>query len=148
MSTRYYFAARYSRNPEMRGYRDQLEAATDASVTSRWIDCHDDELEVSYTPEQMNAAPNACWTHGQSDVDDMWRADVIVSFTGNGGGGKGGRHIKHGYMLARSDMRNHPAAGPRIVVIGPRENIFHCHPGTEVYPDFAAFLAHETRPTA
>ena len=32
---------------------------------------------------------------------------------------------------------------PRLIVVGPRENIFHCHPATEVYPDFGAFLAHE-----
>ena len=133
--TCYYFAARYSRHPEMRGYRDRLVATIpNAIVTSRWIDCHNDELEQSYTPEVLNADPAGCWKYGRDDLNDLNAADVIVSFTGQGGGGKGGRHVEHGYALALI---------ARIVVIGPRENIFHCDPDTEVYPDFDAFLAHE-----
>ena len=137
MTTYYYFAARYSRHPEMRAYRDEIEAALDAKVTSRWIDCHNDELENSYTPEQLNADPDGCWRHGAHDLEDLEDADVLVSFTGNGGGGKGGRHIEHGFFLATA------GGGRRVVIVGPRENIFHCHPGTEAYPDWAAFLAHE-----
>lgn len=141
--TRYYFAARYSRHPEMRGYRDELtRAIPGAVVTSRWIDCHDDELEQSYTPEVLNADPEGCWRHGEHDLDDLAQADVLVSFTGNGGGGKGGRHIEHGYALGLLTW-DEDQPDPRIVVVGPRENIFHCHPATEVYPDWASFLAAE-----
>lgn len=136
MTTYYYFAARYSRHPEMRAYRDQLEAAGDFVVTSRWIDCHNEELEQSFTPEALNADPARCWFYGQHDIEDLDDADVLVSFTGNGGGGKGGRHIEHGYFLASSRFR-------RVVIVGPRENIFHCHPNTDVYPDWATFLAAE-----
>ena len=134
--TTYYFAARYSRHPEMRQYRDELHAAIrHAAVTSRWIDCHGGELEVSYTPEALNADPEGCWKHGQHDIDDIHDADVLVSFTGNGGGGKGGRHIEHGYALGSRFMR--------LVIVGPRENIFHCHPSTDAYPDWESFLASE-----
>ena len=46
--TTYYFAARYSRHPEMRDYRDQLlHALPYRRVTSRWIDMHGDELEAT-----------------------------------------------------------------------------------------------------
>jgi poly(3-hydroxybutyrate) depolymerase len=115
--TAYYLAARYSRNPELCEYRDELCAKIPGSVvTSRWIDQHAGELEASYTPEDLDAA------------------QVIVSFTGAGGGGKGGRHIEHGYAIA---------AGKRLVVVGPRENIFHCHPATEVYATWDDFLARE-----
>lgn len=138
MTTYYYFAARYSRHPEMRGYRDELlTSGLDVEVTSRWIDCHDDELEQSYTPEALNFDPAGCWRHGEHDLEDLDAADVLVSFTGNGGGGKGGRHIEHGYWLS-----THQRYG-RTVIVGPRENIFHCHPATEVYPDWASFLAAE-----
>lgn len=83
--TRYYFAARYSRNAELRGYRDELTAAVpDAEVTSRWIDQHGGELAVSYTPEALAADPDACWKHGQADLEDLANADAIVSFTGKG----------------------------------------------------------------
>jgi len=141
---RYYFAARYSRHPEMRTYRDELVAAIPgAEVTSRWIDCHNEELEQSYTPEVLNADPAGCWKHGQADLEDLDSALVIISFTGNGGGGKGGRHIEHGYMLGALTYHDDWGPDPRIVVVGPRENIFHCHPATEVYADWASFLAAE-----
>ena len=138
MTTYYYFAARYSRHPEMRAYRDELHAAGDFEVTSRWIDCHNEALEQSFTPEALNADPEGRWIYGKHDIEDLESADVLVSFTGNGGGGKGGRHIEHGYFLGWY-------SSARVVIVGPRENIFHCHPGTEVYPDWAAFLAAETR---
>lgn len=144
--SRYYFAARYSRHPEMRTYRDRLVASIpDAVVTSRWIDCHDGELEASYTPEHLNANPEECWKHGRADLEDVTTSDVLVSFTGRGGGGKGGRHIEHGYHLAAVDLPLDVLrpSRHRIVVVGPRENIFHCHPRTEVFPDFNAFLNHE-----
>lgn len=134
--TAYYFAARYRMHPVMRDYRDQLIAALpDARVTSRWIDLHGGELELSYTPELLNARPADCWRHGSSDLRDLRAADTIVSFTG-GEGGKGGRHVEHGYAIA---------ACKRLVIVGPRENIFHTHPATEVYTTFAEFLDREAR---
>ena len=149
--TAYYFAARYSRNPELRGYRDQLIAAIpDARVTSRWIDCHPDivgGLEQSFTPEALAQDPAGCWSFGQHDLEDLADAEAIVSFTGDGGGGKGGRHIEHGIAICYVD--NGPWLAPnvaqfRLIVVGPRENIFHCHPATEVYPTWVEFLGHES----
>lgn len=64
-------------------------------------------------------------------------AGAIVSFTGNGG--KGGRHIEHGIGIALHTFNNMY----RIIVIGERENIFHCHPATEIYADWNEFLASE-----
>ncbi len=147
--TGYYFAARYSRHAELAMYRNQLLAGLpNAVVTSRWIDCHDGELEQSYTPERLNADPAGCWRHGADDIEDLCDADVLVNFTGNGGGGKGGRYVEYGYWLAAVDViqQLRPyAPHPRICVVGPRENIFHCHPATEIYPDWTAFLTHELR---
>ena len=150
--TSYYFAARYSRNPELRAYRDQLVATIPgAVVTSRWIDCHSDivgGLEQSFTPDTLAADPAGCWRFGQHDLEDLSKADATVSFTGDGGGGKGGRHIEHGIAIAYVD--NHPwtvgEAGNRfrLIVIGPRENIFHCHPATEVYESWSLFLGSES----
>ena len=141
--SRYYFASRYSRHPEMRQHRAELVAAIpSAVVTSRWIDCHNGELEASYTPEALNADPQGCWRHGAADLDDLEAAQVLVSFTGPGG--KGGRHIEHGYFLAMSLMN----AELRVVIVGPRENIFHCAPDTEWFPDWQSFLAAEVNRNA
>lgn len=129
----YYFASRYSRHPELRGYRGELLAALPgATVTSRWIDCHDDELESSFSPEALNANPSGCWKYGAHDIEDLEASDTLVSFTGPGG--KGGRHIEHGYAMA---------LGRRIVIVGAREHIFHCSPDAEVYETWADFLAAE-----
>jgi hypothetical protein len=138
--TAYYFAARYSRHPEMRDYRDQLTSAVPgAIVTSRWIDCHGGDFDQSFTPDFLAAHPEECWTNGQHDLEDLSKADAIVSFTETGYEGgrpsKGGRHIEHGHAIAE---------GMRLVIVGPRENIFHCHPATEVYEAWVEFLGHES----
>lgn len=138
--TKYYFAGRYSRHAELAIYRDRLVTFGVGEVTSRWIDCHDGELENSYTPEELNTNPEKCWVHGYHDLEDLEAASVIVSFTGDGGGGKGGRHIEHGYAIKTDREYSTPM---RLVIIGPRENIFHCHPATEVYETFDKFLSHE-----
>lgn len=143
---RYYFASRYSRNAELREYRDELvNQVPGAVVTSRWIDCHEDivgGLNESFTPEVLSADPDRCWQYGLHDLEDLEEADVIVSFTGPGG--KGGRHIEHGYGIALADS---PGSCFRLIVIGSRENIFHCHPVTEVYATWQEFLAAERERT-
>lgn len=131
---RYYFASRYSRHPELAGYRDELLAAIPgAAVTSRWIDRHGGALAESIAPATLNDDPAGCWEFGRDDLADLYFADTLVSFTGEGG--KGGRHIEHGYALGL-DMR--------VVIVGRRENIFHCEPGTEVYSTWGDFLDFET----
>lgn len=132
--TAYYFASRYSRHPELRQYRDQIVAAVPgAVVTSRWIDMHGGEFAESFDPAALAADPSGCWPNGQADLDDLAAADAIVSFTGPGG--KGGRHVEHGFAIA---------LGKRIALVGPRENVFHCHPATEVYETWIEFLGHES----
>ncbi len=120
-----YLASRYSRHDEMQGVRDVLEALGH-TVTSRWIDCHTDvvgDFTASFTPEFLNANPDKCGPLGQHDLDDLTKADVVISFT-CGTGGKGGRHVEFGYGLA---------LGKRMIVVGPRENVFHTLPQVEHY---------------
>ncbi len=136
MTTYYYFAGRYASHPTLSGFRDRLEASGDFEVISTWI--NGDELE-DVSPEMLASNPGRCWEFASTDLDQIDEADVIVSFT-EGGGGKGGRHIEHGYFLASLPEY---ATRRRAIVVGPREHIFHCHPRTEVYPDFEAFLTHE-----
>jgi hypothetical protein len=53
--TTYYFAARYSRNAEMRRYRNELAALIpDAKVTSRWIDQHGGTLLNSVVVRELD----------------------------------------------------------------------------------------------
>ena len=121
-----YLAARYSRNPEMRDVRDALERLG-FSVTSQWIDNHGGTL----TPERLSAEPEFCSSFALTDITDLNGAAIVVSFTGNGGGGKGGRHVEFGVGYA---------LGKRCIVVGPRENVFHCLPGVEVVENEAQLL--------
>lgn len=111
-----YLASRYSRHDEMQGVRDVLEAMGH-KVTSRWIDCHTDvvgDFTASFTQEFLNDQPDKCAPLGQHDIDDLIESDCVISFTGSDG--KGGRHVEFGYGLAM---------GKRMIVVGPRENVFH-----------------------
>ncbi|MGH7746140.1 MAG: hypothetical protein ACREQ5_15420 [Candidatus Dormibacteria bacterium] len=129
---RIYLAARYSRNSEMRGVRDVL-TALGHEVTSRWIDCHAGKYLTSFTPEHLNDDPEYCARLGLHDLEDVDAADAVLSFTDTTGGGKGGRHVEFGYALA------HPG-GKRVILVGPRENIFHTLPQVEHYPDWPRLL--------
>ncbi len=126
-----YLAARYSRNGEMRGVRDVLHGLGH-EVTSRWIDCHTDvvgDFSASFTEAVLNERPEDCAPLGRHDLDDIDRADVVISFTGSGG--KGGRHVEFGYAVA---------LGKRVIVIGPRENVFHTLPQVEHYVSWSRFV--------
>lgn len=125
MSSSIYLAARYSRHPEMRGVRDVL-TAIGHTVTSRWIDMHGGKYPTSFTPEILNDDPAYCGELGQHDVEDVTRADTCISFT-SGGGGKGGRHVEFGLALG---------LGKRVIVVGPREHIFHTLPQVEHFHDW------------
>ncbi len=144
----YYFAARFSRNAEMRRYRDQLQAAAPgAKVSSTWLDRRPD----AWPADQLNTDPAPAWARdARPDLADINDADVFVQFTETpdapaGPPSAGGRHVEFGYALARrdDDIYTIGVDPRRLVIVGPRENVFHAHPAVEVYADFAAFLAHE-----
>mgnify|MGYP001588867675 CR=1 FL=1 len=122
-----YLAARYSRNAEMRGVRDVLEAIGH-KVTSRWIDQHGGNLLESIVAEKLNAEPEACAHYAHVDLDDLSGADTLISSTSADGGGKGGRHVELGVAIG---------LGLRLVLVGPREHVFHTLPDIEWYPDWA-----------
>lgn len=123
-----YLAARYSRNPEMRGVRDVLEALGH-EVTSRWIDHHDGALLESVATAALNSDPASVRHYGQHDLEDLIASDIVISFTSTDGGGKGGRHVEFGYALALNK---------RVIVVGPRENVFHTLSDVEHYQDWSA----------
>lgn len=121
-----YLAARYSRNAEMRGVRDVLQGLGH-EVTSRWIDQHGGSLPESIAASKLNEDPEGAYPFAEADVEDLAAADTVVSFTSADGGGKGGRHVELGLALG---------LGKRVLIVGPRENVFHTLPVIEWYPDW------------
>jgi hypothetical protein len=141
---RYYFAGAYERRAELKAYAERLHAARiGAMVLSRWLtqDQTGEDAGFKVGGMETESARSAAWSYGRRDLEDLSCAQVIVSFTGEGT--RGGRHVEHGYAMALSDSDDPRVWRPRLVVVGPREHVFHCHPATEVYPDFEAFLNHE-----
>lgn len=113
-----YLAARFADQAMMRVVGDYL-TGLDFVITARWV--YGGEAGLSRAGCAL------------MDIEDVDAADTVVSFTQpersyNIGGG---RHTELGYALAK---------GKRLVVIGPREQIFHYHPAVEVHATLTAWL--------
>src|SRR5260221_13260147 len=54
--------------------------------------------------------------YAAEDLADIDQADAVVLFTQAGRHFAGGRHVEAGYALGK---------GKRLVVVGPRENVFY-----------------------
>lgn len=105
-----YLAARYDQRDRMLGIRDVL-TAMGHTITSTWIDNKTD----GFKPSEMNTDPGSSSPHAQRDMDEVLESDAIAVFTAYGRSLTGGRQVELGIALA---------AGKRILLIGPRENIF------------------------
>lgn len=110
MMNRIYLAGPYGRRDELSHYADRLEHFG-YTITSTWL--RSGEWEAR---EQVTRASSAV-----TDYYDLLLSDTLVCFTEPEGSGcsRGGRHVEFGVALAY---------GKKVVVVGPRENIFHCLP--------------------
>lgn len=139
---RYYFAAAYGRHAEMSRYAGQLEAAGLGTVVSRWHREVTPGLDQSFDAAFLGTRPDVAWEHGQRDLVDLRDAEVVVSFT-DGAHGRGGRQVEFGYALALHESDDPRVWAPRLVIVGPREHVFHCHPDVAVFAEFDHFLIDE-----
>ena len=117
-----YLATRYRRIDEMNRRAEDLRKLGHL-VTSRWLDGHHEAPMPLDDPSWPEIA--------QEDVDDVRAADVVVSFTQSQRGGGGGRHVEFGLGLG---------LGKRLVLVGPREHLFHTLPSVEVYRTWSEAL--------
>ena len=138
--TRIYLAARYFRLDELNGYAEQLRAMG-FTVDARWLKgAHrfsDDALSVEAATDQISLVG---LRFAQDDYEDVRDADWVLCFTEKvrSGHSRGGRHVEMGLALAWRK---------RVVVIGPRENVFCCLPQVEHYIDFKEFTDLEELPS-
>lgn len=126
-----YLAARYGRREELCGYRAELEAMGHV-VTSRWLNgdhqVSDDGLSLPGTPRQARQ-------FADDDLVDLCDSDAIVSFSEppRSVPNRGGRHVEFGIGIGLTvalqtldDVTGLPRTAPHLVVVGHRENVFHC----------------------
>lgn len=118
-----YLCSRYSRRDELRAIRERLHNETKHTVIARWLDTEWEEKEVgghSVAPLEYRRK----WA--LQDVEDVKCCDCLIAFSEDNlslAGKRGGRHVEFGIALA---------LGKRLIVVGPRENLFHEHPEVEV----------------
>ena len=136
-----YLAARYSRREELLGVRDVLEAFGH-EVTSRWLNgshqLDNAGIPITDEGERRFEAGDPEVDHlrahfAAEDMVDVITAETLVAFTEEprSGNSRGGRHVELGMALA---------TGKRVVVVGPRENVFCWLPQVEWYPDWSRFV--------
>ena len=128
-----YFASRYSRHLEMQEYCRIITRDSNSIVTSRWIwgNHQIDDKGLSQETRQEERERFA-----REDYEDLMNADLVISFTEvpRSTNSRGGRHVEFGIALG---------CGKRVVVIGYRENVFHCLPQVEFYASFEEFWKKE-----
>lgn len=133
MRQRVYLAARYSRREELCGYAKELRAMG-YLVDARWLlgehQIHDRALAVEAATQTI---PPEGLLFAQDDVADVLAAQIVICFSEapRSGNSRGGRHVEFGMALALKVVGYQRA--PRLIVVGPRENVFHCLPEVEVY---------------
>lgn len=111
---RIYIAARYSRRFEVEVLARHLRDAGFV-VTSRWSQgLHD------------NKRDHVC---ARDDMEDLALANCVLSLTEEPRqvATRGGRHVEFGVGLA---------CGYRLLLVGPRENVFHSVPQVEQFDHF------------
>lgn len=143
--TAFYLAARYGRRLELVEYAEELRKLGH-EVTSRWLEGQHqaDELEIAAAGE-VHQVPEIACRFAEEDVEDVIFADTVVAFSERprSSASRGGRHVEFGMALGwvlagyRTTL-GHPR---RVVVVGERENIFHCLAEVNVFPTWEAFLA-------
>jgi hypothetical protein len=124
----FYLTARYSRRDELRGYAEKL-TKSGFEVGCRWLDT----TWVDRPGESSNAPPERRGENISANLEDLCSATTVVSFTEPPatGKGRGGRHVEYGYALALNKT---------LVVVGPRENLFHHHPDVAHFDTPEAWL--------
>lgn len=138
-----YLASRYSRRLELCDYRETLRTLGH-EVTSRWLDGshqisdngtpigEDGESLVEFV--QSDAAAQLRQHFATEDLADIDAADVLVAFTEppRSSASRGGRHTELGYAIAKDT---------RIIIVGPRENVFCWLPWIDAYDTWDEALA-------
>jgi hypothetical protein len=112
-----YLAARYSRRCEIALKADYLKGYG-LEVTSEWL------KEPTVIDPNGTTDPGWWGTHALHDLADIEAADCLVLFAESPEDSypRGGRHVEFGYALG---------IGKRVIVVGPKENIFHALPNVE-----------------
>ena|SRR6266496_13608 len=123
-----YLSASIRAQPVMRRYRDILQDEFGWKVQARWIDVQESSpMGVKEVQEDRVRAA----IYAVTDMADILTSGTVIIFT-RWPSTSGGRHTELGLALA---------FGKRIILVGPRENVFQALPD-EQFRNWADFLTH------
>ena len=126
---RIYLAARYSRRIEICRYRNMLETHGFKAHCEWLLGNHQWNPIAAQAETAKDTVPIEAGEFAQDDLRDLSAADTLIAFTDppRSKASRGGRHVEFGYALA---MRK------RIIIVGPRENVFYWLPQVERFDTF------------
>ena len=116
-----YLAARYSRLKELNGYAVDLRCLGH-KVEARWLDgYHQIHEGVDKVEAATVSVPIEGRAFAEDDFQDVFEADMLIAFSEEprAGGGSSWRSRARRIRAGSSMGQN------RIIVVGPRENVFH-----------------------
>lgn len=130
---RVYLAGRFARQTEIAAHADRLRRDLGWHITSRWLY---ERIPVPLTAWDTPEMAAHLVQTAHIDVEDLEGSDALVLFTEDPmvPHVRGGRHAEFGWSLAR---------GLRLMLVGPRENVFHFLPRVEQYASVDALIATE-----
>ena len=122
-----YIAARFDRLPEMNVHAEELRQKGH-NVDCRWLNgSHQLHAGAEQLDGQAGFTGNSkgitmmALPFALDDVEDLSAADAIILFSESpeSHSKRGGRHVEFGMALALRKI---------LIIVGPRENVFHCLP--------------------
>lgn len=142
-----YLASRYSRNQELKQYKAALEEHGHV-VNSRWLEGYEqrhgtENAELVEQHRDLSPIPEIGRLFAEDDVEDVLESEAIICFTEQteGASSRGGRHVEFGIALG-FNLLVFLEFSKRIIVIGPRENVFYCLEDVEHYSSWYDFRTH------
>ena len=132
-----YLSARYSRRKELCRYREDLQRLGH-EVTSRWLNGNH---QIDDAGLSIEAKAEERQRFASEDFADTIAADMTITFTEppRTTNSRGGRHVEFGIAMGRMQ---------RVWVVGPAENVFHCHEDIRRFDDWQTALASLTHEAA
>lgn len=120
-----YIAARYSRKDEAQDLAHDL-VDLGHSIASTWIYQVEDEM-------LYEQGPGAAGRFARKDLTEVAACELLVALSEEESNpwGRGGRHVEFGYALGLKKS---------IIVIGPKENLFHYLPGITHFATTLEFI--------
>jgi hypothetical protein len=127
-----YLAARFDRLPEMNQYAEELRKIGH-TVDCRWLNGSHQlhpGAELIDRPKGLHEGdgdvPMLAQPFAIDDHEDLINSDAIILFTEppNSYSKRGGRHVEFGIA---------PGLGKELIIVGFRENVFHCLPQVKQY---------------